>query len=306
MSTQAGKATSRLPAENPSPRTRIHWLMGAKGNEASMTALLMLPALLFLAICFLVPLTELLVLSFGDKSGTFASYGEILSDDVVRVVFANTIKLAAVVTLISVTLAYPAAYLLTTLKGLALSIALYCVLVPFWVSVLVRTFSWMMLLERNGPINNFLRFAGLIDKPLPLLFNDFSVYVGMIHILLPYAILPIYSAMLKVDHRLILASNGLGASAAQTFWKIYVPLTSGGIIAGALFVFLMSLGFYITPALLGGFHSLTVSLLVDNFVNERLVWPLAAATAVLLLIVILIILTVTSRFVALGQVMASR
>jgi putative spermidine/putrescine transport system permease protein len=187
-----------------------------------------------------------------------------------------------------------------------LQIALYCVLVPFWISVLVRTFSWMLLLERNGPVNTLLVSSGLIDKPLKLLFNDFAVHLGMVHVLLPYAVLPIYAAMLKVDPRLLLASDGLGATGAQTFWRIYLPLTARGVAAGAIFVFLLALGFYITPALLGGLHNLTVALLIDNFVNERLVWPLAAAASFILLAIILLILAVTARLVSLQQIVETR
>src|SRR5690606_9441349 len=133
-----------------------------------------------------------------------------------------------------------------------------------------------------------------------------SVYVGMIHVLLPYAVLPIYSAMLKVDHRLLQASEGLGASGLMTFVRIYLPLILPGILAGAAFVFLLALGFYITPALLGGLQNLTAAMLIDNFVNERLVWPLAAAASFILLFIVLAILAVMSRFLSLGSVLVMR
>ena len=271
-----------------------------------MAWLLVLPALVFLAACFGLPLSQLFYLSLEGQKGPLSAYRQILSDEVFRTVFINTLTLAVIVTVICVVLAYPAAYLLSRLRGGALSVALYCVLVPFWISVLVRTFSWMLLLERNGPVNIALMSAGIISAPLKLLFNDFAVYLGMVHVLLPYAILPVYSSMLKVDERLVLASNGLGASNLQTFLRTYLPLTVNGVVAGGLFVFLLSLGFYITPALLGGLHNLTVAMLVDSFVNERLVWPLAAATSFILLVMILFMLAVASRFVAIGKVIESR
>ncbi len=270
------------------------------------TWLLLLPVLVFLTGWFIAPLTQLLALSFDAKGGRFAAYEELLRSEVFVAVFLNTLKLAVTVTLIAVLLAYPTAFLLSRIQGAWLTIALYCVLVPFWISVLVRTFSWMLLLERNGPVNTLLVSSGLVDKPLKLLFNDFAVHLGMVHVLLPYAVLPIYAAMLKVDPRLLLASDGLGATGAQTFWRIYLPLTARGVAAGAIFVFLLALGFYITPALLGGLHNLTVALLIDNFVNERLVWPLAAAASFILLAIILLILAVTARFVSLQQIVETR
>lgn len=271
-------------------------------SPGTITAVLLLPAAVVLGLCFFLPLAQLLLISLSGEEGPFSAYSAILSDEVFRAVFLSTLKMALVVTAIAILLGYPAAYLLTRLRGIRLSIALYCVLVPFWISVLVRSFSWILLLERNGPVNTLLVTASVIERPVQLLFNDFSLYVGMVHVLLPYAILPIYTAMLKVDQRLLLASNGLGASDVQTFLRVYLPLTAGGTAAAALFVFLMALGFYITPALLGGLHNLTVAMLIDNLINERLVWPLAAAASFILLVTILAFLLVTSRFVSLGRI----
>ena len=204
------------------------------------TIVLLLPMLVFLGGWFVVPLGQLLLLSFQSPQGTFAPYSELLQSEVFRAVFIGTLKLALFVTAMCVVLAYPAAWLLSRLRGFWFSVALYCVLVPFWISVLVRTFSWMLLLERHGPVNSLLIATGLTDKPLPLLFNDFAVYVGMVHVLLPYAILPCYAAMLKVDDRLLKASEGLGASRLTTFWRVYLPLTMPGVTAGAAFVFLLA------------------------------------------------------------------
>jgi putative spermidine/putrescine transport system permease protein len=283
------------------------------GRGLSLTArrtlatwLLLLPVLVFLGGCFLAPLAQLLALSLSGKSGMLSAYVELAESEVFVAVFLGTLKLAMTVTVVCVLLAYPTAYLLSRLEGRWLTVALYCVLVPFWISVLVRTFSWMLLLERNGPVNTLLLATGIVRTPVKLLFNDFGVHLGMVHVLLAYAVLPIYAAMLKIDPRLLQASDGLGASAADTFRRIYLPLTLSGVAAGAVFVFLLSLGFYITPALLGGLHNLTVAMLIDNFVNERLVWPLAAAASFLLLAIILAILAVTARFIPLRQIVEAR
>ena len=277
-----------------------------KLRENTMTTLLLLPALIFLGGWFVVPLGQLFSLSLNYKAGPFAAYTELLGSTVFRQVFLNTLTLSAIVTVICVILAYPTAYLLTRLKGFRFSVALYCVLVPFWISVLVRTFSWMLLLERNGPVNRLLMATGLSAAPLPLLFNDFAVYLGMVHVLLPYAILPMYSSMLRVDARLLQASEGLGASNLTTFLRIYLPLTMPGVLAGGAFVLLLALGYYITPTLLGGLQNLTAAMLIDNFVNERLVWPLAAAASFILLFMVLAILALASKFLSLGSVVAVR
>jgi putative spermidine/putrescine transport system permease protein len=278
----------------------------ARWRAHAATFLLLAPVTCFLAVWFVAPLARLFMLSLEGREGPLSAYAELLGSEVFRAVFANTLSLALSVTAISVLLAYPAAYLLSRLRGGWLTLALYCVLVPFWISVLVRSFSWMLLLERNGPVNAILLWSGVLDRPAKLLFNDFAVQLGMVHVLLPYAVLPVYSAMLKVDRRLLQASDGLGASGIQTFLRVYLPLTARGAAAGAVFVFLLALGFYITPALLGGLHNLTAAMLIDNFVNERLVWPLAAAASFILLLIILAILAIAARFLSLGQVVAMR
>jgi ABC-type spermidine/putrescine transport system permease subunit I len=279
---------------------------GGKRRDAVTSTLLLLPALLFLAIWFVLPLAILFRLSLGATGGPISGYAELLGSDVYRQVFGKTVVLAFNVAAISIAFAYPAAYLMTRLKGWVLSLAVACLLFPLWISVLVRTFSWILLLETNGPINATLVALGLVERPLSLLFNNAGVYIGMVHVLLPYALLPIYTAMRGVDERLLRASEGLGASPWASFLRVYLPLTMPGILAGFAFVFLLGLGFFITPALLGGMQNVTVPMLIDNFVSERLVWPLAAAASFCLLFLILLLLAATGRFLNLGQIVAAR
>lgn len=265
------------------------------------TLLLLAPAVIFLLLCFIVPLARLFSLAFTDEGGMFTTFGLLAESDVYRRVMVNTFLVAFAVALITVVLAWPVAYILTRLKGFWFAFALYGVLFPFWISVLVRTFSWMILLERNGPINRFLLNLGLTDKPLSLLFNDTGVMIGMVHVLLPYAILPLYGAMLRIDQRLLMASDGLGAGLLDTFRRIYFPLCLPGLIGGATFVFLLSLGFFITPALLGGSNAITLSMLIASFINDRLAWSLAAAGSMILLVVVLAILAMTARLLPFGK-----
>jgi putative spermidine/putrescine transport system permease protein len=274
--------------------------------RAAIPALLLLPALIFLLAWFVAPLVQLFLLSISDPRGSLAAYRELLGTDVYRTVFWRTLVLAVEVAAISIVLAYPTAYLLTRLRGFAFALAFYCALIPLWISVLVRTFSWMLILGQNGPVNAALIGAGIVDTPVAFLFNSTGVIIGMVHVLLPYALVPIYSTMRNVDPRLLLASEGLGASRTSTFLRIYLPLTLPGVIAAAALVFLLALGFYVTPMLLGGIQNLTVAMLIDNFVNERLVWPLAAATAFSLLALILVLLLSASRFLQFGRILVAR
>ncbi|ACA18238.1 binding-protein-dependent transport systems inner membrane component [Methylobacterium sp. 4-46] len=271
-----------------------------------VTAALLLPFVLFVALAFALPMLRLIELSLSSPEGAFASYIEIASSSVYRAVFANTVVLALSVAALTTLLAYPTAYMVSELRGWKRSLALWCVLFPLWISVLVRTFSWILLLERNGPVNRLLLASGLVDTPVSLLFNSAGVHIGMVQVLLPYALLPILTSMRTFDGRLLLASDALGARPITTFWRVYLPLTLPGVMAGFTLVFLLGLGFYITPAILGGPGNMTIAMLIDQFVTERLVWPLAAAASVWLLAVIVLLMAVASRFVGLVNVVAAR
>jgi len=281
-------------------------MLTAAARRRLVTVTLLAPATLFLAVAFVLPLGVLLKLSFAAPAGPFSTYAEILGGWLYTRVFWNTLVLAAAVTVVSVIVAYPTAYMLTLLKGWALTFALYGVLFPLWISVLIRTFSWILLLEKNGPVNRGLAATGIFDRPVEFLFSHTGVLIGMIHVLLPYAVLPVYANMLRVDSRLLLASDGLGAPPWLTFGRVYLPLTMPGVGAGAVFVFLLSLGFFITPALLGGANNMTVAMLIENLVNERLAWPLAGAASFLLLAAILVLLAAAARFVRLDTALEVR
>ena len=200
-------------------------------------------------------------------------------------------------TIVALAIGYPLALALTRLSPGWRAGLFACVLLPLWISVLVRTFSWMLLLEKNGPVNRLLVGSGLKTEPLPLLFNNTGVLIGMVHVLLPYAVLPIYAALVRIDPALLRASEGLGASRWATFAYVLLPLSMRGIATAATFVFLLSLGFFITPALIGGAANITLSMLIETLVNERLAWPLAAAASVILLVAALLVLAATSRVV---------
>ncbi len=208
--------------------------------------------------------------------------------------FWTTLRTALVVTLGTMLLGYPVALALSRLRRGAATVVLIVVLLPFWTSVLVRSYAWMVLLGRHGVINELLIGAGLIDAPLRLLNTSLAVHVAMIHILLPYMILPIASVLRQIDSALPRAAAGLGAPPWRVFLQIVLPLSLPGVAAGTLLVFVLSLGFYITPALVGGPRDLMLSMLIAQQV-DLLNWPYAACLSAALLAVTLLLIAAFQR-----------
>ena len=270
------------------------------------TIALLLPAGMLLFFIFVLPLLRLFRLSFTAEAGAFSAYAHLLGDEVYRRVFINTIVIAVSTTAISVVVSYPVAMVLVRLSSGWRALMFGCILLPLWISVLVRTFSWLLLLERNGPINRMLVGSGVIASPLEILFTPTAVVIGMVHVLMPYAILPIYAALVRIDPALLRASDGLGATKLTTFFRILLPLSARGVMTAATFVFLLSFGFFITPAVLGGAKSTNLSMLIDNFVSEQLVWPLAAAASMILLGACLAMLAVVSRVIPVRGLVEAR
>ena len=191
--------------------------------------------------------------------------------------------IAMLVTLLTLALGYPVAYVMATSGRAWQLVGIAFVLLPFWTSILVRTYAWMVMLGRNGVVNRTLIGWGVIDSPLPLLNNLAGVLIGMVHVLLPYMILPVFNAVKNVDPNLVLAAEGLGAPRWRAFLRITLPLTMNGVAAGVTLVFTLSLGFFITPALLGGGRVVMVANLIEEQVRELLNWAFAGALSAILL-----------------------
>ncbi len=181
------------------------------------------------------------------EGGTFANFEKALTEGLYVRVMLGTLEIGLYVSTICLVLGYPVAHFLATASRRWATIGFVFLLLPFWTSLLVRTYAWMVLLGRNGVVNRFLLETGLIAEPLPLLYNTAGVLVGMVHVLLPFMVFPIYSIMRRVDRGLLLAAEGLGASPWRIFQRIYLPLTLPGVLAGTTLVFILSIGFYITP-----------------------------------------------------------
>lgn len=253
-----------------------------------------LPALLLLFAFFLFPVARFL--GFSIESGTLEWYAKALGEGLYLQVFLNTFEIAVIVTLCCLLLGYPVGFLIATTTPFWATIGFVFVLLPLWTSVLVRTYAWMVILGRNGVFNRLLLDAGVIADPLPLLHNFTGVLIGMVHVLLPYMILPIYGAVRRLDPSVVAAAEGLGASSWRIFWRIYVPLTMNGIFAGSVIVFVLSLGFFITPALLGGGRVMMIAVLIEQQVRETLNWQFAAALSFVLLATTLAVYALVQRF----------
>ena len=199
-------------------------------------------------------------------------------------IISRTIYISASVTLLCLLLGFPIAFFLAHAKPRTRNLFMIVLLLVFWTSLLVRTLSWILVLQDYGVVNSFLMWAGITSEPIAMMFNRFGVYVAMTHVLLPFMVLPLYSVMRVIPRSYVRAAHSLGASPIKAFWTVYVPLTKPGIGAGALMVFIQALGYYITPALVGGPKDQMVSYFVAFFVNERVNWSMASALGLLLLV----------------------
>ena len=253
-----------------------------------------LPALILLLAFFLFPVVRML--GYSVEAGTLDWYAKALGEGLYLQVFWNTFEIALLVTGFCLLLGYPLGFLIATTTPAWATLGFIFVLLPLWTSVLVRTYAWMVLLGRNGIFNRWLLDAGIISDPLPLLHNFTGVLIGMVHVLLPYMVLPIYGAVRRLDPAIVAAAQGLGASNWRIFWRIHVPLTLNGIFAGSVLVFVLSLGFFITPALLGGGRVMMIAVLIEQQVRETLNWPFAAALSFVLLAFTFAVYALAQRF----------
>jgi len=253
--------------------------MRALARRDWSTVVLLGPPLLFLLLVFAFPLARVIWGSFFSPDFTLQSYERMWTAPVYGRVFWITLKISALTTLVCVLLGYPAAYFLASVRPTTRQVLLLCVIVPFFLSVLVRNYIWMVLLQRTGLVNQLLIGWGVITRPLELMYNELGVLIAMVNMLLPYMIFPVLSALLAIPTDLSHASASLGGGAIRTFWRVTLPLSLPGVAAGGLLVFIVALGFFITPALLGGPKQMMISNLIEFSVRQVLNWPFAFALA---------------------------
>lgn len=263
-------------------------------------AALILPLLAFLLVFYLAPVAMMLWRGTGPE-GDLAPFVSIFTSEVALKVLFYTVKVAVISTLLTLLLAYPLAYYITISGPKMATILMAIVLIPFWTSILIRSYAWMVLLGQRGVINGFLQWMGILDAPIRMLNTPFAVYIGMIHVLLPFMILPILGALKAIDGRLVAAAENLGAGPVAVFRNVILPLSFPGVLAGCVLVFVLALGFYITPALVGGAKDMTISMLIAQEV-ELLRWDVASALAAVLLLATLAALLAVSRVLSLERV----
>ncbi|MBJ3816348.1 putrescine ABC transporter permease PotH [Shimwellia pseudoproteus] len=236
------------------------------------------------------PYTDLL--SWADGQLTialnFANYLQLTDDPLYAEAYLQSLQVAAVSTLCCLVLGYPLAWAVAHSKASTRNILLLLVILPSWTSFLIRVYAWIGILKENGVLNNVLLWLGVIDQPLAILHTNLAVYIGIVYAYLPFMVLPIYTALTRIDYSLVEASLDLGARPLKTFFSIIVPLTKGGIIAGSMLVFIPAVGEFVIPELLGGPDSIMIGrVLWQEFFNNR-DWPVASAVAIVMLVLLIV------------------
>lgn len=269
--------------------------------------LLLLPVLAFLFIFFVYPVFTMLGISLVDRSGDFTlqHYEQMLSGRSWSVML-NTLRISAWTTLFTVVLSYPVAYYLATAPRGGTNMIMIIVLLPFWTSVLVRAFAWILLFGQNGVINSTLTGLGLVDVPIEMLFTFFSVIVSMVHALMPIAVLSMLSTMQNIDRNLESAAATLGAESGDTFWRIYFPISFPGVASAALVTFIVSLGIFVQPALLGSPRETMIAQLIILQIDEMFNWGLAAAVSVMILVLSFVVIMIFDRALGIANISGSQ
>jgi putative spermidine/putrescine transport system permease protein len=285
-------------------------LRSVPGAPRDRTLLLMLPALAMLGFMFLVPLALFFVRSFTEFDGTTAEFigqgRDLLFSQAYLTALGTTNWISLIVTVTTLLIGYPIAYYLTTATGMGVTVVVLSIVLPYFTSIIVRTFSWMVLLGEHGLVNNVLMSTGLTSAPLSLMYNRLGVLIGMSYVLLPYMVLTLYAAMRAIDPSLLRAAAGLGAGGWYTFRRVYFPLSLHGVLSGVLIVYILSIGFFITPALMGGQHDIMIAMLIDRALEVAVDWPSAALMSLTLLVVTLALYAVYYRVTDIRRLIGAR
>lgn len=252
--------------------------------------LLLTISVTFLLVFMILPILDMFTKSVVDDNGfTWSYFKEFFSKSLYAKILLNTIRLSLIIGLVTIVLGYPVAYLMNRVGPVLRCIIMGCVQIPFWTSLLVRTYSWIAILQNQGVVNVVLQKLGIIKQPIQLLYNDAGVIIVMTYIMLPYMIFSISSVMGQIDKNVIIASRSLGAGKTMTFFRIFLPLSLPGIMSGFFIVFLNTMGYYIVPALVGGQKSQMFSQTIQNELSGVLNWNFASAISIILVMVTMMI-----------------
>lgn len=275
--------------------------MTAQFRKNSAYWIMVLIPAVFLATLYLTPVISVMFRSFTEPVVGFGNYAVIMESTAIRVVLGKTVYICFVTTALTLFLGYITAYAMSQVSPREQQLMFFLVILSFWISVLIRTFAWIAMLQPRGLLNAFLMWLGVIDQPLKMVRNDFGVIVGMVHYMLPFAILPLFANMQTIDRSLVPAARALGASARRAFFTVFLPLSMPGLAGAAILVLIFSSGFYITPALLGGGKVMMVAEYISVQMSETLKWGLATSLATCLMVVVLSLTVAMSRFMDVGK-----
>ncbi len=267
---------------------------------------MILPAVVLLGGFLILPYASIVVMSFREASTsavygdgfTIGHYTEVITDPFVWGIVWRTVRTAAIVTLVTLLLGYPVAYHLARTRSRWASLLYICVISPLLVGLVVRTFAWLIILSNSGVANSALKAAGLIDRPILFLNTPLGVTIALIHVFLPFVILPLLGNLQAINPEVAMAGRSLGASRMRTFFKVTLPLSMPGIQAGAILVFVLSMSAYVTPAMLGGTKGRTMAVLVVQYLVDNFRWPAGAALAIFMAVLTVSIIVLYLRLTA--------
>lgn len=279
-----------LTDETVSPKAKVR--MPFRPGNFTAT----LPALVLLVLFFVVPVLILLSRSVTEPVLGLGNYAALLGSSTYLKIFFNTFAVSALVTVVSLAIGFPVAWALAIMPARLASIVFAILLLSMWTNLLARTYAWMVLLQRTGVVNKTLMGLGIIDQPLALVNNLTGVTIGMTYIMLPFIIIPLYGVIRKIDPAILQAAALCGATRFQALTRILIPLAAPGMISGALMVFVMSLGYFVTPALLGGTANMMLAELIAQFVQSLVNWGMGGAAALVLLVVTLTLYAIQLKF----------
>jgi ABC-type spermidine/putrescine transport system permease subunit I len=291
-------ATETQSQSSPKSEGKNEALLRAQGvREQRLLLSLATPAVLAVIAIIVIPVGWLFYLSFvgGDGQLSLENYERMLRYKSYARVFVTTFEVSILTTMICIMIGYPLSYFLAMLPQRLAGFFMLAVLLPFWTSLLVRTYAWLVLLQKNGILNDFAISAGLWETPLKLVHNMTGTLIGMAHIMLPFLVLPLYGSMRKIQRDMMHAAANLGATPTQAFWKVFFPLSISGMVAGSLIVFVLCLGFYVTPAVLGGGRVVMVATQITAILENQFNWGAASALGVVLLVATMLILFVATK-----------
>ncbi|MFB9981300.1 ABC transporter permease [Mesorhizobium kowhaii] len=271
------------------------------GSRKGFYWLLLLPAVVFFGLFAIWPIGQIAFLSFSDPKPGFGNYLRLFADGGIHKLIWTTVRVSIVTTVVSIFLAYVLAYAIVHARSAQARLLIACTLIPFWLSVVVQAFSWILLLRANGLVNTLLINAGIIDAPLIMMRNEFGVMVGMVHFLVPVGVMILIGNLRLIDARLTLAAKSLGASPFQAFRMIYLPLSLPGTAGATVVVFILALGFFVTPALLGGGKTVMLAEYVSLQVLTVARWGVASMLSVVLIAAVSMLLIAMSRVIDLKK-----